>query len=80
MLKDVFSHAQDQQKATFGLGFKLTLARNSDNAVLNKNIAINNVKNKINSIEWYVPHYTASISQHAMLSKQILSRTTRELQ
>ena len=75
MLKVVFCYAQEQQKAIFGLGYKLTLARKSENAVLNKNNAINNVKIKINRIEWYVPHYAASISLHAMLSKQILSRT-----
>ena len=60
-LKDVFGFAEYQEKATYGLGYKLTLTRNTDNAVLTKGNAINNVKNKINAIEWYVPHYTPSM-------------------
>ena len=35
-LKDVFGFAEHQEKATYGLGYKLTLRRNNDNAVLNK--------------------------------------------
>ena len=35
-LKDVFGFAENQEKATYGLGYKLTLTRNSDNAVLKK--------------------------------------------
>ena len=50
-LKDVFGFAEYQQKATYGLGYKLTLTRNTDNAVLNKGNAINNDKIKINAIE-----------------------------
>ena len=59
-LKDVFGFAEYQQKGTYGLGYKLTLTRNTDNAVLNKGNAINIGKIKINAIEWYVPHYTPS--------------------
>ena len=36
MLKDVFGFAEHQEKATSGLGYKLTLTRNFDNSVLNK--------------------------------------------
>ena len=36
MLKDVFGFAESHQKATYGLGFKLTLARSSDNSVFEK--------------------------------------------
>ena len=51
-LNDVFGFAEYQEKATYGLGDKLTMTRNSDNAVLNKGNAINNAKNKINALEW----------------------------
>ena len=51
-LKDVFSFAEHQHKATFELGYKLTLTGNTDNVVLNKDNAINNAKSKINAIEW----------------------------
>ena len=62
------------------MGYKLTLKRNVDNAVLNKAIAPIVGENKIIAIKWYVPHFTLSIPQQATLSKQILSETHTELQ
>ena len=61
------------------MGYKLTLTRNTDNAVLNKDIAIANGRNKINAIEWYVPHYTPSMQQQSILSKQIINKTPTEI-
>ena len=78
-LKDIFGYAEYQQKGTFGLGYKLTLTRNNDNVVLNKGNAINVGKIKINAIEWYVPHYTPSIQQQSILSKQIINKTPTEI-
>ena len=80
MLKDIFVFSEHQEKASFGLGYKLTLTGNSDNSVLNKDNAINIGENKNIAIEWYVPHYKQSIPQQALLSKQILSKTPTELQ
>ena len=79
-LKDVFGFAGYQEKGTYGLGYKLSLTRNTDNAVLNKANAINNGKIKINAIEWYVPHYTPSAEQQSILSKQILNKTPTQIQ
>ena len=79
-LKDVFGFAQHQEKTTYGLGYKLILTRNSDNAVLNKADATILGKVKINAMEWYVPHYTASMSQQAVISNQIVNRIPTELQ
>ena len=79
-LRDVFGFAEHQEKATYGLRYKVTLTRNSDNSVLNKADATNLGKVKINAIEWYVPHYTASMSQQAVLSNQIVNRIPTELQ
>ena len=79
-LKDVFGFAEHQEKATYGLGYKLTLTRNNDKAVLNKANATPDGKVIINAIEWYVPHYTASMSQQTVLSNQILNKTPTELQ
>ena len=70
-LKDVFGFAEHQERATYGLGYKLTLTRASDNAVLNKTIATPIDKIKINSIEWYVPDYTASLREQGIIMKQI---------
>ena len=79
-LKDVFGFAEYQEKGTYGLGYNLTLTRNTDNAVLNKTNGINNGKNRINALEWYVPHYTPSIQQQSILSKQILNKTPTQIQ
>ena len=78
-LKDVFCFAENQEKATYGLGYKLTLTRNNDSAVLNKADATTIGKVKINAIEWYVHHYTASASQQVVLSKQLVDRLATEL-
>ena len=78
-LKDVFGFAELQEKATYGLGYKLTLTRASDNAVLKKTIATPIGKIEINSIEWYVPHYTASFKEQGILTKQIKDKIPTEL-
>ena len=75
-----FGFAEYQEKGKYGLGYKLTLTRNSDNAVLNKGNAINNAKIKINAIEWYVPHYTHSMQQQSILYKQIINKTPTQIQ
>ena len=46
-LKDIFGFAECQEKGTYGLGYKLSMTRNSDNAVLNKDNAINIGKLKL---------------------------------
>ena len=79
MLKDVFGFAEHQEKATYGLGYKLTLTRNKDDAVIDKAGGIADARIKIDYIHWYVPHYTPSIQQQSTLSKQILSKTPTEL-
>ena len=79
-LKDKFGFAQHQLKGTYGLGHILPITRIIDCAVLNKDNAINNAKAKNNSIHWYVPQYTTSIAQQAILYKQIQSKTHAELQ
>ena len=55
------------------------MTRNTNNAVLNKDNTINLGRIKINAIEWYVPHYTPSIQQQSILSKQIINRTPTEI-
>ena len=80
MLKNFFGFPEHQEKATCGLGYTLTLTRNTDNAVLNKNNAISNAKIKINSIECSVPHYTNFLEQQTILSNQIVKKVPTELQ
>ena len=79
-LKDIFGFAEYQEKVTYGLGYKLTLTRNTDKAVLNKTNAINKGKIKINAKKGYVPHYRPTITQQILLKNQILKKTATELQ
>ena len=75
MLKDVFGFAEHQEKATYGLEYKLTLTRNKDDAVIDKAGGIADARIRIDYLHWHVTHYTPSIQQQSTLSKQILSKT-----
>ena len=77
MLKHVFGFAKHQWNCIYRLGYNLTLTRNKEDAVLNKTEAI--AEAIIDRIRWYVPHYTPSIPQQFVLSKQTLSKTPTEL-
>ena len=79
MLKVIFGFGEHQEKGTYGLGYKLTLTRNSDNAVLNKANATNNAKIKFTSIDWYVPHYTPPLAQEKIIMSQIVNKKPTEL-
>ena len=74
-LLDVFGFAEHRGKTTYGLGYKLTLTRNKDDAALHKATGIAEARIKIDDILLYVPHYTLSIPQQSKLSKQFLSKT-----
>ena len=70
-LKDIFGFAGYQEKRTYGLGYKLTLTRNTDNAVLNQTAATNNAKVRINSLDWYVPQYSPNLEEYNKLMNHI---------
>ena len=78
-LKDIFGFAEHQEKGTYGLGYKLTLTRNSDNAVLNKDNAVANGRVKIISLDWYVPHYSPKLEEYNKLMNQIKKNTPTQL-
>ena len=69
--KDVFGFPEHQEKVIYGLGYKLTLTRNNDSAVLNKSNATVIGKVKVNAIELYIPHNTPGNPQQTILSDQI---------
>ena len=79
MLKDVLSLVKCREKASDGLGYRLTLTRNKDEALINKAGGIADARIKIDHIHWYVPYFTPSIQQQSYLSNKILSKTPTEL-
>ena len=79
MLKDIFGFAKCQEKATFGLDYKLTQTRNNDEVVIDKAAGIADAWNKIHNIHWYVSHYTPSVQEQSFLSNQILKKMPTEL-
>ena len=74
-LKDILGFSECQEKATYGLGYRLILTRNTDNAVLNKDDTVALGKVKINSLDWYVPHYTVDLEEYTKLMTQIKRNT-----
>ena len=79
MTKDILGFADYQEKATYGLGYKLTPTRNKDEAVLARVASIADARVKIDHIHRYVPQLTPSIQQQDFLSKKISSKTPTEL-
>ena len=59
----MYSISPNTKKATYGLGCKLTIKRNSNNSVLIKANATDFGKIGSKSIESYLPHYIPSIPQ-----------------
>ena len=74
-LTGIFGYVEHQEKGTYGLGYKLTLTRNTDNAVLKKNNTVVNGRVKINSLDWYVPHYSPKLEEYNKLMNQIKKNT-----
>ena len=54
---------------------RFILTRNTDNAVLNKGSTITSGRVKINSLDWYVPHYTANLEEYTKLMDQITKKS-----
>ena len=74
-LKDILGFSECQEKATYGLGYRLILTRNTDKAVLNKDNAVVLGRVKINSLDWYAPHYTVNLEEYTKLMTQIKKNT-----
>ena len=84
-LKVIFGFAENQYNCTNGLGYKLTLQRNSDNHVLSQlegtdveNIALAG-RVIINDINSYIPHYTPSIANQKLMLEHIISKSSTKL-
>ena len=79
MLKDIFGFAQDQEKTTYCLGYKLTLTRNAYKAVIDKANGVADARIKIDHIHWYAPHYIPSMAQQGIMSEQIINNKPTQL-
>ena len=55
-LKDLFGIA-DQEKITYGLGYTLTLKRNTNKDVIVRGAGVDAAKVVVKDISWYIPHY-----------------------
>ena len=77
-LKDLFGFA-DQEKITYGLGYTLTLKRNTNNDVVFRTNGVNAAKVVVKDISWYIPHYVPSLENQQLVMDQILNKDPTEL-
>ena len=85
-MNDIFGFAEHKVKCTYGLGYKLTLQRHSDNHVLKHPAGANDAaylaltgRVVIDGISLYVPHYTSNISNQKLMLGHIISKAATEL-
>ena len=77
-LKVLFGFA-DQEKITYGLGYTLTLKRNSSNDAILRGNAVDVAKVDVKDISWYIPHFVPSIENQQHVLDQILNKDPTEL-
>ena len=68
-LKDLFGFA-DQEKITYGLGYTLTLKRNTNNDAILRANGTDAAKIDIKDISWYIPHYVPSLENQQLVMNQ----------
>ena len=79
MLKVLFGFAECQEKATYCLGYRLTLTRNKDNAVVDKVAGTADARTKSDYIHCYVPFFIPSLEQENTLMKLNIKNMATEL-
>ena len=72
-LKDLFGFA-DQEKIPYGLGYTLTLKRNTNNDAILRGAGVDAAKIDIKDISWYIPHYVPSLENQQLVMNQILNK------
>ena len=77
-LNDLFGFA-DQEKITYGLGYTLTLKRNTNNDAILRSVGVDAAKVVIKDIGWYIPHYVPSLENQQLVMDQILNKDPTEL-
>ena len=76
--KDLFGFA-DQEKITYGLGYTLTLERNSSIDVIIRCAGLDAAKVVLKDISWYIPHYVPSLENQQLVLNRILNKDPTEL-
>ena len=77
-LKDLFGFA-DQAKISYGLGYTLTLKRNTNNDVVFRTNGVNAAKVVVKDISWYIPHYVPGLENQQFVMDQFLNEDPTEL-
>ena len=77
-LTDIFGFA-DQEKIIYGLGYTLTLKRNTNNDPIIRDNGVDAAKTNIKDISWYIPHYTPSMENQQLVMDQILDKDPTEI-
>ena len=77
-LKNLFEFA-DQEKINYGLGYTLTLKRNSSNDVVFRTNGVDAAKVVVKDISWYIPHYVSSLENQQLVLNQTLNKDPTEL-
>ena len=70
-LTDLLGFA-DQDKVTYGLGYVVTLKRNTNNDVIIRGAGVDAAKVVIKDIGWYIPHFTPSLENQQIVMDQLL--------
>ena len=85
-LNDIFGFAEHQDNCIYGLDYKLTLQRNSDNDVVSHPAGASDAANValagrviVDDLSLYLPHYTSNTSNQKLLLGHIVSRAATEL-
>ena len=77
-LKHLFGFA-DQDKITDGLGYTLTLKRNTNNDVIIRGGGVDAAKVVVKDINWYIPHYVPNLENQQLVLNQVLNKDPTEL-
>ena len=78
-LKNVFGFSEHQENATYGLGHKLTLKKNTDNVAIIRSAATADAKLFVKYINQFVPRYVPNTTQERILAEQIVCRAPIQL-
>ena len=69
----------DQEKITYGLGYTLTLKRNTNNDVVFRTNGVNAAKVVVKDIRWYIPHCVPSLENQQLVMDQILNKDPTDM-